>query len=41
MTLQDWVLNKELTENAKKYDPLWTQVFNEQASDEEGALVIT
>ena len=41
MILQDWALNKELTENVKKYDPLWTQVFDEQASHEEGALVIT
>ena len=41
MTLQDWALDKELTENTKKYDPLWTQVFDEQASDEEGVLVIT
>src|SRR5947209_7731482 len=41
MTLQDWVVNKELAENAKEYDPLWTEVFNVQASEEEGAPVIT
>ena len=41
MVLYSWVLNKELTENAKEYDPLWIKVLNIQALEEEGALVIT
>ena len=41
MVLHSWALNKELTENAKEYDPLWTKILDVQASEEEGAPVIT
>ena len=41
MVLHGRTLNKELTENAKEYNPLWIKVLEVQASEEEGTPVIT
>ena len=37
MVLHGWVLNKELTENAKEYNPLWIKVLDIQALEKEGS----
>ena len=39
-TLQRRQVAEELASNPKEYDPLWKQVLNEEASEEEGAPVL-
>src|SRR5947209_1867604 len=40
-TLQQRQVEKELASNPKEYDPLWTQVFDEDATKDEGTPVLT